>query len=521
VSTGLGRETSPRLRVFFIGALTAFALPATATAAPASVERALGSARAPDAQLQPMRTITLAGGATIHRYRQRVDGDLVLGAGAVVNNPLGEAPALVDDSTRESIASPGPFRIDRSQAIDLARARASIERLRAAPSARLAIQPGDGGTLVWRVQLPAARPLGDFEVLVNARTGSMLAVHDLLAHFQTGAAKLYDPNPVAEQGGYAGLRSDHHDSDTKLLSDLRRRVTLQGIDDGQHCLRGQWATAKVRRAHRDVCRSSLDWRGATRANDTFEALMAYYHIDRTQRYIQSLQVGEPINQRSTTAYADSIREDNSFYSPFTKKLIYGSGGVDDAEDADVIIHEYGHAVQDSQLPGGWSGRSGSAMGEGFADYLAVTMSGHSPASTTKAGPLPEPNHAATCLFDWDGISYSKAKPPCGRRIGGRAFTLTKAESRGGPCFSRFYGYDVHCIGRVWSRALWDLRKTLDTDDQGRLIIDRDILASHFLIADRSPSFKQGGEALLQADENLYGGAHHDQIQAELQSRDIL
>jgi hypothetical protein len=520
VSTGLGRETSPRLRVFFIGALTALAFPAAATAAPASVERALGSARAPDAQLQPMRTITLAGGATIHRYRQRVDGEPVLGAGAVVNDPRGEAPALVDDSTHESIAAPGPSGIDRSHAIDLARARASIERLRAAPSARLAIQPGDGGTLVWRVDLPAARPLGDFEVLVNARTGGVRAVHDLLEHFQEGKARLYDPNPVAEQGGYEGLSSDHNGHDTPRLDRLRRRVTLPRIDDGQSCLQGEWATAKVRSAHRDVCRESLDWRGASRANDTFEALMAYYHVDRTQRYIQSLQVGEPINQRSTTAFADAIRQDNSFYSPFTKKLTYGSGGVDDAEDADVIIHEYGHAVQDSQLPGGWSGQSGSAMGEGFADYLAVTMSAHSPASTTKAGPLPEPNHAATCLFDWDGISYSKAKPPCGRRVGGRAFTLTKAESRRGPCYSHFYGFDVHCIGRVWSRTLWDLRKTLGPDGQGRLIIDRDVLASHFLIADRSPSFKQGGEALLQADENLYGGVHHDQIQAELQSRDI-
>ena len=29
----------------------------------------------------------------------------------------------------------------------------------------------------------------------------------------------------------------------------------------------------------------------------------------------------------------------------------GTGGVDDAEDPEVIWHEYGHAIQDDQVPG--------------------------------------------------------------------------------------------------------------------------------------------------------------------------
>ena len=31
-----------------------------------------------------------------------------------------------------------------------------------------------------------------------------------------------------------------------------------------------------------------------RANDSFEAVMMYYHIDQNQRYVQSLDVGYPI-----------------------------------------------------------------------------------------------------------------------------------------------------------------------------------------------------------------------------------
>src|SRR3712207_7035090 len=38
-------------------------------------------------------------------------------------------------------------------------------------------------------------------------------------------------------------------------------------------------------------------------------------------------------------------------SPFTKNVTFGNGGVDDAEDADIILHELGHAIHDNQVPG--------------------------------------------------------------------------------------------------------------------------------------------------------------------------
>ena len=41
--------------------------------------------------------------------------------------------------------------------------------------------------------------------------------------------------------------------------------------------------------------------------------------------------------------------DNSYYTAGT--LNFGEGGVDDAEDADIIIHEYGHASRISKFPG--------------------------------------------------------------------------------------------------------------------------------------------------------------------------
>ena len=55
------------------------------------------------------------------------------------------------------------------------------------------------------------------------------------------------------------------------------------------------------------------------------------------------------------------------------ELRFGKGGVDDAEDAEVILHEYGHAIHFAQNFSFASEEAG-AISEGFGDYWAVTVS---------------------------------------------------------------------------------------------------------------------------------------------------
>src|SRR3712207_9483554 len=104
--------------------------------------------------------------------------------------------------------------------------------------------------------------------------------------------------------------------------------------------------------------------------------MAYAHIDRLQRYFQSLgfkpQLERGVNaepQKLVTLRIESY--DNSFYQPMNDVIAFGTGGVDDAEDAEVIVHEYGHAVQDAQVQGWGSAHDGGAMADGSGDFLAA------------------------------------------------------------------------------------------------------------------------------------------------------
>src|SRR5690606_4713427 len=71
-----------------------------------------------------------------------------------------------------------------------------------------------------------------------------------------------------------------------------------------------------------------------------------------------------------------LSADNSIFypAPSPKRIAFGIGGVDDAEDADVCIHEYAHFVSETASPGSNIGSQRNALDEGFGDYLAASYS---------------------------------------------------------------------------------------------------------------------------------------------------
>ena len=435
--------------------------------------------------------VTVPGGSIVQRYQQRVGGLPVLGAEAVVAAASEGQPVLVSDSTAQDVQPRNPAAaISRSSAVRAAMAGTPAKRLRAPAKAQLGIDPA-GDRLAWQVTLPSAAPVADYDVTLDARSGRVLRYRDILDH-ATGTAAIYSPNPVVEQGGYAGLK-DRKDKDSPLLTSLRVSLPLQRITSGKGCLSGTYVDARLGKKGKKVCDPSLDFTNVTRSNNRFEALMAYYHIDRTRSYVDSLGLSQPLRAKPQKVFADAISDDNSFYSSMTRELVLGTGGVDDGEDADVIVHEYGHSLQDQASPGALRKREGATMGEGFGDYVAAMMS-----NLTTGG-----SQFDTCIFDWDGIAYSPTGT-CGR-LANRTYDVKKAEHK---C-----GKEIHCVGEVWSSTLFALRTALGNDPQGRSIMDRDVLEGNFMLT-RKSGFADGARAILTADQMLYGGAHVAAIEAD-------
>src|SRR3954468_7740193 len=140
--------------------------------------------------------------------------------------------------------------------------------------------------------------------------------------------------------------------------------------------------------------------------------MGYYWVTQAQLYVQSLGFSTTlpaVNRRQQLVRIDQFGGDNSFYRNGTKKLTitYGKGGVDDAEDAEVIVHEYGHSVQDDQVPGFGTTLEAGSIGEGFGGSLAGTVSAHYAPTADEA-----------CIADWDSTSYTRTVPHCLRRLDG-------------------------------------------------------------------------------------------------------
>ena len=482
-------------------ALTA-AFPAAASAASATGPP-LRAAAAPRSELEPVRTIAASTGARIVRYEQRVGGVPVRDAEAIVLDLPGEPPRLTLDDSRAAIEPPLRPTLSAQQAIAAARAAEGVDRLRADPATRLVIEPGEGGAVAWEVVLAGTRPLADLLVVVDARSGAVLAREDLLKRYR-GRARLYDMNAVMRNDGYTGMR-DRGDRNSRRLTRLRRGVELRRLQSARGCLRGRWVEARVGRVKRRVCRRSFDFRNVKREQNAFEALMAYFHVDRAQAYIQSLDLSAPANDRRQRVGANAISIDNSFFTPATRGIKLGTGGVDDGEDGDVIVHEYGHAVQDAQVRFFGGNFDGAAIGEGFGDYLAAAVSVER--APQPADPFRDWN---ACMFEWDAVSYTNDS--CLRRTN---LGLTRDDAMADPRRG-----DVHYAGQAWSSALWELRGEIGDDAGGRSVVDRAVLESHFLLS-RTPSFSEAAIAVLDADAALYGGTHCLAIRSEMVQRDFL
>jgi len=309
----------------------------------------------------------------------------------------------------------------------------------------------------------------------------------------TGTGRVFLPNPVAELQDQS--LTDQKDADYAALQPAYHIVTLTNLD-GSGYLRGEWAN--IRSETGAPAYSPDNTFLYYRHDDQFEQVMAYYWVTEAQKYIQSLGFGttfRPINMESQDIRVNQYGVDNSYSWDKKDILRFGKGGVDDAEDAEVILHEYGHAMHDSQSsPFGSFGASLEArsIGEGFGDYWAVTVS-------DVVAPTPDP----ACVADWDAVSYTTATPHCLRRVDLDLHYPADLNGR------------IHHDGQIWSRALWDIRGAL-----GNVVADTLILQAQFGFAPDT-SMPAAAQVTVDAAEDLYGSSIADTVRGAFQARGIL
>ncbi len=413
-----------------------------------------------------------------------VDGRVVWVQARQVRAPALVAPVVVGSTAARATAL-GRLGVTSPE-------RTSVERL-------LVLR---GGELIdtYRVTVLSLAPAVAATVDVSAADGSVLSVSDH-NRYDDAVATVFDPNPIVtmkdaslrEPGLDSGAGPDLDLDDPKLTAAL---VDLPILEyDGRQALLGRlvgpWATVQGQAPMVQLTPGRFDY---TRADVRFEALMAYAHLDGYQRYLQQ-RLGftgqASINAESQDVYALRVEGfDNSFYQPGNDLMLFGAGGVDDGEDAEVILHEYGHAVQDDQVPGWGETSEGGAMGEGFGDFQAGAYY-----ARISYG------FQDVCVMDWDATSYSADDPTCLRRMDSPKHYPENIED------------EVHADGEIWATFLWNVRDGLvdsaEAQSMNRTQLaeaksDRSlrlVLTSHEFLTPTA-NFRDGVLALLTAADAL-------------------
>lgn len=174
-------------------------------------------------------------------------------------------------------------------------------------------------------------------------------------------------------------------------------------------------------------------------------------------------------------------------------------------DNAVIAHEYGHGIS-NRLTGGannvdclWNDEQ---MGEGWSDWMAMALTMH-------PGDLPETprgmsNYVLSQQADEGGL---------------RPFPYTTDMAVNGVTYgitNTTAFQESHALGFVWATMLWDLTWALvdeggfDPDmyqGTGGNNIAMRIVMDGMKLQPCAPGFVDGRDAILQADELDYGGAH--------------
>lgn len=435
----------------------------------------------------------------VRRYQQTRDGIPIYNAVIVVQVDHARRVRKLDLTQApkgEVVASGGPrISADDAQAVAAKDVRGKLRMEPPKPEA-IYFPVARGLRLAWKVIVPVREPAHDWEVVVDAEGGAILSKRDLIVEVD-GSGLTFLPNPVVSSMNNA-LRDPTATSgpcgftgtpiatiDGQRVPRALRDLTLDGANN--YVLEGPFVRIRNFGAPNTTLPAEANENNFnySSSDERFGAVLLYHHIDAVQRYIQSLGI--------TTAHNAQISADphdgsgGAWFSPVDLALHFGNSGScqpDRSSDADVPLHEYGHAIQNNQVPG-WgvtnpiTGRAETrAMGEGFGDILACAYF------------APDFQFQQEVFEDW-------VFAPAGlRRVDGS------------KVYPGDWAFQEHADGEIWSAALWNIYRdiggdsaTLATRRAARDTLLRALILSHHALA-ANASMPDGAEALMETHAEL-------------------
>lgn len=336
------------------------------------------------------------------RFQQVMNGVPVYQSEIVVNfNPSKEV-AFTSDSYDSSIENINTMpSISKEAALSISKETLKFPGEYTVAENNLLVTKFNNQTkLVYKVNTHFQIGNGSWDVLIDAQTGAVLSTNEVsLKHhkkesakvqkikkitpmaplaFVTGTALVYLSDPLSAAGVPYGTTgyvdgAGAGDVNTTQLAAARTSVTLPEIDltGGVYKLKSMYVEIfDIEAPSKGLFTQATNTFNFTRNQDGFEAVNAFYQLDKSLRYINETlgitcrpTVNNGVLRFDPSGWGGA---DQSSFTPSTDHLSFGEGCVDDAEDADVILHELGHGLHDWMTGGSTAG----TIGEGNGDYWA-------------------------------------------------------------------------------------------------------------------------------------------------------
>ena len=440
-------------------------------------------------------------GVTSVRYRQVFD-DVPVRAAQLVVNVTDDGDVIgASDSLTDSRPDPGvQQQVEEAEATDIANKAVPAEVMATTSANVVWLPDGDDLRLGWSV---AMRVEGNtsYTVWVDAVSGEVADTRETRLERRAAPSQaadcdaddgpvacLFVPDPVAAGGGPFPSLDE--------ANERRTLVELRGLDDPDSgALVGEFVDVESEFDPEAPVREADGVWDQTSDEPGFEAVMAYFWIDTAQRLIQDVGFDDVRNESFPVVPRFETEVDNAFYDPSVDAIFLGvgsSGEQDAAEDAQVVLHEYGHAILQQQLPNMLFNDAGGAYHEGFSDAFAALVT---------LGQTQDP----ACLFPW--FLGPLVGDDCGRRLDNDKVFPDDAIN------------EVHADGEIWTGALFDILEGL-LDAEGLTLADctgsdacnevRDrvlatVIASHELLTG-TESLPEIAQGFVLANDALFGGA---------------
>lgn len=335
----------------------------------------------------------------------------------------------------------------------------------------------------------------DYTLIINDE-GIMIDSINHLRYFTnidtTIQAKVFIPDPLTKLGqSYGGTYIDNNDANLAWFATAYDTVTVPVIyDTASQIFRLENKYIMIddfeMPAAAPVTQATPDFY-YNRNESGFEDVNVMYHITEFKNYINSLGYDSLMNLQVTADAHGMLGADNSMFNRNggSPTLNFGTGGVDDAEDADVIIHEYCHGVSWSANDNNNFSQERSGLDEGLSDYFATSYSRSiNPFSWEK-------------MFTWDGHNEYWS----GRVANTAAIYPTVG--------------NIYAIGEIWNAAMSNI-----WTDLGNFVTDKLMLeALHFFT--NSTTLPQAAKYVMLADTVLFNGIHANTLCTHFQQKNLL